>query len=126
MIGGLPNATVIAVALAALWIAIAVALSVAAARRLREAGSVLASARSMASLLDVAPARPLLVHADGRVEVDPRLLRELGLDRTPARLADLGGDDCGIEKDDLEALIAEVEAAAVACERIERKVRAAG
>jgi len=122
----LSGATIAVIAFAALWIVVAVALSVAAARRLARAGSVLASARSMASLLEVAPARPLLVHPDGRIEADPRLLRELGLDSAPARLADLAGDTCGIEKDDLDALAADVEAAAAACERVERKVRAAG
>jgi len=122
----LSGTSVIAVVLAALWIAVAVAVSIAAARRVRRASAVLASAHSMASLLDVAPARPLLVHPDGRIEIDPRLLRELGLDHTPARLTDLAGDNTGIESDDLEALIAEVEAAALAGEKVERKVRAAG
>ncbi|MGI8611621.1 MAG: ATP-binding protein [Sphingomicrobium sp.] len=122
----LTGASLIAIALAALWILVAVALSVLAARRLARAGSVLDSARSMASLLEVAPARPLLVHPDGRIEADQNLLRELGMDRAPARLADLAGDDIGIEKADLEALLADVEAASIACERVERKVRAAG
>ena len=123
---GLEGASLVAIAVAALWIVVAVAVSIAAARRLARAGSVIASARSMASLLEVAPARPLLVHPDGRIEADPRLLRELGIDRVPSTLADLGGSDNGIEQDDLETLIAAVEAAAVACERVECKVRAAG
>ncbi|HEU5286595.1 MAG TPA: PAS-domain containing protein [Sphingomicrobium sp.] len=122
----LSGAGLVAATAAVLWILIAVALSIAAARRLARAGSVLDSARSMASLLEVAPARPMLVRTDGRIEADPRLLRELGMDRAPARLADLAGDTCGIEKDDLDALAADVEAAAIACERVERKVRAAG
>jgi len=123
---GLEGASLVAIAVAALWIVVAVAVSIAAARRLARAGSVIASARSMASLLEVAPARPLLVHPDGRIEADPRLLRELGIDRAPSTLAELGGSDNGIEQDDLETLIAAVEAAAVACERVECKVRAAG
>jgi len=122
----LSGISLVAVALAVLWIAIAAAVSIAAARRVSRAGAVIASARSMASLLDVAPARPLLVRPDGRIEIDPRLLRELGLDHAPAKLADLAGDNKGIVKDDLEALIAEIEAAAVAGERVERKVHAAG
>ncbi|MBA3511636.1 PAS domain-containing sensor histidine kinase [Sphingomonas sp.] len=122
----LTGASLIAIALAAVWILVAVAVSVLAARRLASAGSVLDSARSMASLLEVAPARPLLVRPDGRIEADPRLLRELGIDQAPARLADLAGGHVGIEKEDLDALVADVEAAAIACERVERKVRAAG
>jgi signal transduction histidine kinase len=122
----LSGTSLIAIALAAVWIVVAAILSVAAARRVGRASAVLASARSMAGLLEVAPARPLLVQPDGRIEIDPRLLRELGLGHAPARLADLAGNDSGIEKDDLEALIAEVEAAALAGERVERKVHAAG
>ena len=57
--------------------------SIAAARRLRRASAVLNSARASARLLDVMPARPLLVRPDGRIEVDQRLLRELGIDRRP-------------------------------------------
>jgi signal transduction histidine kinase len=122
----LSGVSLIAIALAALWIVVAAAVAIAAARRVRRASAVLASARSMASLLEVAPARPMLVQSDGRVEIDPRLLRDLGMTRAPARLADLAGDESGLDKDDVSALVAEVEAAAVACVPIDRKVRAAG
>ena len=118
--------TVVAIALAALWIVVAVAVSIAAARRIRRASVVITSAHVMASLLDVAPARPLLVHPDGRIEVDARLLRDLGLDQAPARLADLGGGTVGIEQDDLKALIDDIQAAAPAGKKVERKVRSAG
>src|SRR5688500_470643 len=111
---GLSGVSLAAIALAALWIAVAVMLSVVAARRLSRAAAVQASARPLASLLEVAPARPLLVRPDGRIEADARLLRDLGLDQAPARLADLAGDNAGIEKEDLDALIADVEAAAIA------------
>ena len=118
--------SLIAIALAALWIVVAAAVSIAAARRVRRASAVLASARSMARLLEVTPARPLLVRADGRIDIDPRLLRDLGMTNAPTRLADLAGDECGLDKDDLDALVADVEAAAVACEPVDRKVRAVG
>ncbi|HEU4704855.1 MAG TPA: PAS-domain containing protein, partial [Sphingomicrobium sp.] len=123
---GLSGASLVAIAFAALWIAVAVILSIVAARRLARAAKVLDSARSMASLLEVAPARPLLVRADGRLEADPRLLRELGMKRAPTRLAELAGGDFGIEQGDLDALAADVGAAAIVCGRVERKVRAAG
>jgi len=116
----------IAVALATLWIIVAVGLSIAAARRIRRASAVITSAHAMASMLDVAPARPLLVHADGRIEVDPRLLRELGLAQAPARLVGLAGNNAGIEQEDLEALVADVEAAALAGGKVQFKVRSAG
>ena len=123
---GLSGVSLAAIALAALWITVAVVLSVIAARRLARAAALQDSARSLSSLLEVAPARPLLVRPDGRIEADARLLRELGLEQVPIRLADLAGDNAGIEKEDLDALIADVEAAAIACERVERTVRAAG
>jgi len=122
----LGGAVWVAITLAALWIVIAIAVSIAAARRFRRASAVMSSAQSMASLLDVAPARPLLVHPDSRIEVDPRLLRELGLDQAPARLADLAGENVGIEQDDLDALVGDIQAAALAGGKIERKVRSAG
>ena len=92
MIGGQADATVVAVALAAVWIVIAAVLSIAATRRLRSASAVLESAHAMSRLLEIAPARPLVVHPDGRLEADPRLLRELGMAGSPSSLADLGGE----------------------------------
>ncbi|MEO6582527.1 MAG: PAS-domain containing protein [Sphingomicrobium sp.] len=122
----LPGTSLIAIAFAALWIVIAVAVSIAAARRLRNANAVVASARSMASMIEVVPARPLLVHPDGRIEIDQRLLRELGLELAPARLADLAGDTAGIEREDVDGLVGDVQAAAVGAGKVERKVRSAG
>ena len=91
--------TIAVVAVAALWIVVALALSVIAARRLARAGSVLDSVRSLASLLEVAPARPLLVRPDGRIEADARLLRELGFSSTPERLDQLAGDNVGFDRE---------------------------
>ncbi|MEO6255511.1 MAG: histidine kinase, partial [Sphingomicrobium sp.] len=122
----LSGTSLIATALAALWIVVAALIAFAAARRFRRANSVLASARSMARLLDAAPARPLLVYSDGRIETEPRLLRDIGLERVPTRLADLGGDDRGLDQADLDALIADIAAAAAVGGRVERTVRSAG
>ncbi len=99
MVGAKAAAAIIVIA--ALWVAIAAALAILADRRLRRAQAVLGAARTMRSLLDAAPARALLVHPDGRVEADAQLLRELGLQATPRRLDDLGGDDAGFDRDDL-------------------------
>ena len=99
------------VALALLWLFIAVAMAIIAARRVRLAQQVLEAAQSNARLLETMPARPLLVHPDQRIEADEQLLRGLGLETRPARLSDLAGSDSGIAPDDLEALTAESEAA---------------
>ncbi|HXH53662.1 MAG TPA: ATP-binding protein [Sphingomicrobium sp.] len=112
--------------IAVLWTAAAAALAIISARRLRRAGAVISAARAMASLLEVAPARPLVIHSDGRIEADARLLRELGLERSPRSLTGLAGDDSGLVGEDVEALQAEVERTAAAGGVIDRMVRAAG
>src|SRR5690242_21549636 len=121
------SASVLAiVALALLWLAIAIVVAVHAARRARVAAAIVGAARSNASLLEISPARPVLVHPDGRIESDAMLARDLGLHGAPARLSDLVGSDCGLLPDDLEALRADVESARASAGRIERKVRVAG
>ncbi len=105
MIVGADAAAAIIV-IAAMWLMLAIALAILAARRLHRAQAVLGSARTMRGLLDAAPARPMLVHPDDRIEIDEHLKRELGLTNTPQRLADLAGDDQGLVRDDLDSLAA--------------------
>ncbi len=119
--------TSIAIAgLAVLWVAIAAAIAIMAARRFRMAEAVLSVARTSASLLEASPARPLVVRPDNRIEVDPRLLRELGLAGSPARLDGLAAKNSGIDRDDLEALAGDVAAARVSAQRLVRAVRTHG
>src|SRR5690242_20230442 len=118
------SASVLAiVALALLWLAIAIVVAVHAARRARVAAAIVGAARSNAALLEFSPARPVLVHPDGRIESDAMLARDMGLHSPPARLSDLVGNDSGLVPEDLEALITDVEAARASAGRIERKVR---
>ena len=117
-------ATIIAVAI--VWIVIAMVVSIAAARRYRRSSAVLSSARSMSNLLASAPARPLVVRPDGRVEVDQRLLCELGLDAAPERFDEFAGADQGVVKEDLDALWRDLATAGTSGEALQRKVRAAG
>ena len=125
MTGG--TAVYVAVALLAIvWLGIAVAVALAAARRLRLAEDVLGAARSQATLLDLSPARPLIVQPDERVEGDARLVRELGLRSPPSRISDLVGNDSGIAPEDLDALKQDIEAARISAGRVSRKVRANG
>ena len=123
---GLATIGVIAAALAALWIAIATAVSLIAARRLRLAERVLGAARGNATLLEISPARPLVVRAGGQVEIDTRLQRELGLKSPPRTLAELHGNDSGIFREDLAALTSEIDAARASAGRVAAKVRVAG
>ena len=113
-------------ALAILWLALAVTVTILAARRFRLAEQVLDSARANATLLELTPARPLVVRPDQRIEADAQLVRELGLQGTPARLSDLAGNDSGLTAEDLGALKEDVESARVSAARIFRKVRAHG
>src|SRR5574338_531469 len=107
--GELGGSAWLALVIAGLWLAIASALLVIAYRRMREAGAVVDAVTSMAALLEVAPARPLLVRPDGSLDVDQRLLRELGLQRSAMRWADLGGESHGLIEVDLAALKTSVE-----------------
>ena len=97
--------------LALLWLALGVAIAIVAARRFRLAQQVLDAARANARLLALAPARPLLVRVDGRIETDGQLVRELGLEGSPKKLGDLVGSDHGIAVQDFEALAADISAA---------------
>jgi len=125
-VSGAGAAMIVIAALALLWVAIAVALSLLAARRFRLAEQVLDAARVNAALLEISPARPLVVLGDGRIETDAQLVRELGLKSTPKGLADLHGNDSGLLPEDLAALIAEIEAARASASRVSTKVRIAG
>ena len=88
--------------------------------------SALGAARANASLLALAPARPLIVRADARIEADPQLLRELGSAGRGACLDDLAAAGHGIEREDLDALAREIDAARATAGRIVGKVRCQG
>ena len=117
--------TAILVTIAAAWLAIALALTLFAERRIRRANAVIAAARTGSALLARAPARPLLVHADRRIELDPQLARDLGLDTAPARLADLAGEDRGIAANDLAELDAALATSRLGAQPLSVRLRAA-
>ena len=73
-------------AIAVLWMAIGVVLSVHGARRFRLAQQVIGAAQGNARLLENMPCRPLLVRADGSIEIDQALLRDLGLPADISRI----------------------------------------
>jgi signal transduction histidine kinase len=125
-VSGLAGTQLLVAVLALLWLAIAAAVSVLAARRFQLAERVLGAARANSALLDISPARPLLVHRDGQIETDARLQRELGLEAPPRSLADLHGNHSGVEAEDLAALIEQIDAARASASRLAAKVRLAG
>src|SRR3569833_97708 len=99
--GGLPAIIWAIVALGLAWLGIAAAVSVIAARRFRLAEQVLEAARANATLLELSPARALVVHANDRIEGDARLFRELGLDADTKSLDSLAPEGKGLNPDDL-------------------------
>jgi signal transduction histidine kinase/PAS domain-containing protein len=124
--GALGATTTWIIALGLLWLLLAAAVSVIAARRLELAQRVIDAARSNAALLEQTPARPVLIRPDQRIEADELFVRDLGLHENPRRLADLVGDDSGLMADDLEILTTDISVAQVSAGRIVRKVRAIG
>ena len=121
---GAASATSLAIgALALLWLGLAAAIAIAAARRFSLAQRVLDTARTNARLLEVMPARPLVVFADGRIEADQRLVRELGLGAARGKLDELARNADGIVPEDLEKLRASVDAARASAAAVSCTVR---
>ena len=120
------NAAAAIIIIAALWVIFAAALSIIAARRLRRAQSVLGAARTMRSLLDAAPSRAMLIHPDGRIEVEAQLVQELGLAEAPAKLEDLHSAGTAFENEDLQSLIADLDEVRLGGSALRRQMRLAG
>ncbi|AXJ96168.1 MULTISPECIES: PAS domain-containing sensor histidine kinase [unclassified Sphingomonas] len=75
-----------------------------------EASAAVARVREWEALRQVSPAMAMLVRADGRVEMPPRLVDWFGLSSAPRFLQDLGGDG-GLPDDEAAALANDVKAA---------------
>jgi PAS domain-containing protein len=91
--------------LMALWlIGAAVAIWTGLSMRSR-ASNLLRQSTRLDRLLETAPAFPVVVHSDGRVEAPERFARTLGLDEPVGSLADLGGrNNAGLAQMDLAEL----------------------
>lgn len=82
--------------------------------------------RRLAELLSAAPAQPVLIHADGGVEMSARVAGWLGLDRAPGSLHGLTSGAWGMAADDAAALAQDINAARVAARGFHRVVRTHG
>jgi signal transduction histidine kinase len=80
----------------------------------------------LASLLDSAPALPLMVRNDGRIEAPARLADWLGLAKVPNFLTDLTGVGVGLSEVDATALARDVSAAQKTGRSFTRALRAQG
>ncbi|WP_265529783.1 sensor histidine kinase [Sphingomicrobium marinum] len=106
------------IVIVALWLVLAAALLIISGRRLRRANAVIGSARSLASFLAAAPARPVLLHSDDRIETDEALVQALGLERSPETLSALG-EATDVDPDEMAELREAIEAARLSGETLE-------
>jgi len=77
---------------------------VAARKRAKRAESSQRVARRLSRMIDEAPALPLLVRSDGRIEGPQRLAGWLGLDAMPGYLSELDAGDRGLDENQLGEL----------------------
>ncbi|WP_228244037.1 PAS domain-containing sensor histidine kinase [Porphyrobacter sp. GA68] len=91
--------------LLALWTAGAAWLMIRANARVLGADTARRAVVRLSRILEEAPAVPLLVRTDGRVEAPQRLARWLGLERMPEYLTELAGDgESGLTEAQVEQL----------------------
>lgn len=104
-----PTAFIVIGLLLALWTIAAAVVILRASAKARQAKALQTSLKRMQRMLDVAPAIPMLVRVDGRIEAPERLARWLGLQSVPKYLSELEGTDGeGLSKDQVEMLNAKV------------------
>ncbi|MEO7277988.1 MAG: ATP-binding protein [Sphingomicrobium sp.] len=120
---GLPGIIWAIVALGLAWLCVAIVVAVIAARRFGLAEQILGAARANAALVDLSPARALIVQPGGRIEADPRLLRELGLRGDVKSLSQLAAENSGVAPDDLGALADDIAEARISSGHLQRRVR---
>ena len=106
-----PTALVLIGLLLAAWTFAAAALMLSASARARRAEASRKNAARLSRMVDDAPAVPMLVRADGRIEAPDRLAKWLGLSAMPDFLTELSGDDRGLPRSTLETLTQHVRAA---------------
>lgn len=100
-----PAFLVIAGLILALWTAGAGWVMLRASRRVEKAEGARKAARRMARMIEDAPAIPLLVRADGRIEGPDRLAGWLGLEQLPQYLTELAGaEGRGLSQDQVADL----------------------
>jgi signal transduction histidine kinase len=80
----------------------------------------------LTSLLESAPAAPVIVHPDGRLEAADRLGRWLGKERAPNFASELTAADGGLDPQDAAALAREITAAQKAGKSFSLPVRGQG
>lgn len=121
-----PVPAAIAGAVLALWLALALWALLTGLRLRRASRELERGAARMAGLIESAPAVPVVVMADDRIEAPARLVDWLGLVRAPATIDALADDELGLAADELDQLRADIAAARAAGRPFARPVRARG
>ncbi len=108
-----PLSLVLIALLLAAWAVGAGLVVLRASRSMKRARALKTSLKRMSTLLDVAPAVPLLVRVDGRIEGPDKLARLLGLPAMPKYLSELasagGTKSGGLTQEQLDQLWAKVQ-----------------
>ena len=110
----------------ALWLGLAVWAVWTGLKLRKRAEFSTSQADRLASLLESAPALPLMVRNDGRIEAPDRLADWLGLPKVPNFVSDLAGHNCGLSDDDAAALVRDVSAVQKTGRNFTRAIRAQG
>lgn len=113
-------------AVLALWLGAGV-WAVYSGLKMRKAGRYSRSqADRLANLLQSAPAIPVLIRSDGKIEAPARLASWLGRPKVPAFTSELTGPDGGLVEEDGAALSSDIIAGQRAAKSFVRAVRADG
>ncbi len=99
-----PVALALIALLLAAWTFGAAWLALSAMNQVRKAEAHRKAARRLSRMIDEAPAIPLLVRTDGRIEAPPRLAAWLGLPSVPGYLTELDNGTNGMEEAQLAEL----------------------
>lgn len=121
-----PFAGVILGLILAGWLGAAIWALSSGQRRRREGMQAQGKLDRLSFLLASAPAAPIIIHPDGRMEAADRLAKWLGRDRVPAFASELTSPEGGLEPDDAEALAQDIAAAQRAGRSFALAVRGAG
>lgn len=107
----------------ALWLGAAIWAVMSGQRMRRDGTQSQGKIDRLTMLLASAPAAPVIVHPDGRLEAADRLAKWLGRTRAPNFLSELTAEDGGIEPEDAGALAQDIAAAQRAGKSFARAVR---
>ncbi len=121
-----PYAAIIFGVVLAGWLGAAVWALVSGQRMRREGTHAQGKLDRLTMLLASAPAAPIIIHPDGRLEAADRLAKWLGKPRVPTFASELTAPDGGLEPEDAAALAQEIASAQRAGKSFALPVRGLG